>query len=96
MRVRWKSAALKDLAEIAEYIAEENIQAARRVVSEIRRQSLILSRHTDIGRSGRVLGTRELVVTKFPYVIAYEVTQKSVDILAVIHASKLWPDFFKA
>jgi addiction module RelE/StbE family toxin len=94
MRVRWKSAALKDLAEIAEHIADENTQAARRVVSEIRRQSLILSRHSEIGRAGRVAGTRELVITKFPYVIAYEETQKFVDILAVVHASKLWPDFF--
>ena len=75
MRVRWKSAALKDLAEIAEHIAEENTQAARRVVSEIRRQSQILSRHSDIGRAGRISGTRELVITKFPYIIAYDVTQ---------------------
>jgi addiction module RelE/StbE family toxin len=96
MHVRWKSAALKDLAEIAEHIAEEYPGAARRVVSEIRRQSLILSRHSDIGRIGRVSGTRELVITKFPYVIAYEVTQKYVDVLAVVHTSKLWPDFFKS
>lgn len=95
MRVRWKSAALKDLVEIAEHIAEENPKAARRVVSEVRRQSLILSRHSDIGRIGRVSGTRELVITKFPYVIAYEVTQNSIDILAVIHASRLWPDFME-
>jgi len=94
MRIRWKSAALEDLTEIAEHIAEENAQAARRVVTEIRRQSLILSTYSDIGKTGRVSGTRELVITKFPYVIAYEVAQKSVDVLAVVHASKLWPDPF--
>lgn len=95
MRVRWKSAALADLAEIAGHVAEENPQAARKVVGEIRRQILILSRHPDIGRAGRVSGTRELVITKFPYVVVYEVSEKSVDILAVVHASRLWPDFFQ-
>ncbi len=57
MRLRWKRNALADLGEIADHIAEENPEAARKVVSEIRKQTRILSSHPQIGRRGRVSDT---------------------------------------
>jgi len=60
----------------------------------IRKQTEVLSSHPQIGRRGRVSGTLELVITRYPYIVTYEITGKSVDILAVVHMSKLWPESF--
>jgi toxin ParE1/3/4 len=95
VRVRWRRTALADLKEIAEYIAKENPAAARLVVSEIRREVTVLDDHPFIGRVGRVSDTREMVVTKYPYIVAYEVRDRAIEILAVVHTSRLWPESFR-
>jgi len=45
-----------------------------------------------LGRPGRVEGTRELVVPRTPYIVAYTVIDDQVMILSVIHSSRRWPD----
>lgn len=92
MRVRWTRPALLHLREIAEYIEQENPPAARRVVQSIREQVATLVQHPDIGRPGRVEGTRELVITRLPYVAAYRVGGNMVEVVAVVHTSRRWPE----
>jgi len=46
------------------------------------------------GRDGRVLGTRELVISGTPFLIAYRIEKKEVRILAVLHAAREWPEEF--
>lgn len=92
MRVRWTRPALADLAEIHDYIAADNPAAAKQVIRRIRQDANILNEHPAIGRPGRVPGTRELVVGLLPYVIAYRSGTREVDIVAVIHTSRSWPD----
>jgi len=43
---------------------------------------------------GRVPGTRELVVTGTPYIVAYRVRDETVEILRVFHAARKWPERF--
>jgi len=45
-----------------------------------------------LGRAGRVEGTRELVVLRTPYVIAYRFLADEVTLLHVFHGARLWPD----
>lgn len=71
MRVRYTHQALLDLAEIHDYIAAENADAASRVFAEIEHEIQQLKAHPRLGRPGRVEETRELVISRFPYVIAY-------------------------
>ncbi|MBI2312109.1 MAG: type II toxin-antitoxin system RelE/ParE family toxin [Betaproteobacteria bacterium] len=94
MKVRWRESAGHDLREIRAYIAQDNPVAARKVIKDIRRQVAVLSRNPLIGRAGQVPGTHELVISRYPYVAAYQVKGKAVEILAVIHTSRLWPDVF--
>lgn len=54
----------------------------------------MLGRNPLIGRAGQVAGTRELVISRYPYIAAYQVKGKAVEILAVVHTSRLWPDIF--
>ena len=46
------------------------------------------------GRTGRIEGTRELVVPKTPFVAPYRITGDTIEILAVHHASQRWPVAF--
>jgi plasmid stabilization system protein ParE len=41
-----------------------------------------------------VAGTRELVVYRTPYIVAYSIAEDHIDILAVMHGARKWPDRF--
>ena len=53
-----------------------------------------LAAHPHMGRPGRVPGTRELVVTRFRYILPYRVREQSVEILRVFHTARKWPQRF--
>lgn len=91
MRLRWTPPALAHIAEIHDHIAQDSPRAARRVVAQIRKDARLLIEQPGIGRSGRVEGTRELVVSHYPFVIAYRV-DSGIAILAVIHTARRWPE----
>ncbi len=44
-----------------------------------------------MGRTGRLHGSRELVVAGTPYVVKYRVAETQVDILRVLHGAQTWP-----
>ena len=94
MIVRWRRNALLDLVEIDDYIRQENPQAANRVISAIRRDTSQLAKVPLMGRLGRVENTRELVISNLPYIAACQVTATTVEILAVVHTARLWPEDF--
>lgn len=91
MRMRWLDDAILDLVEIRKYIATDKPQTAKRVANLIRQSVEPLIEHPDIGRPGRIEGTRELVLTALPYIIPYRVKSDSIEILRVLHAARKWP-----
>jgi addiction module RelE/StbE family toxin len=93
LRLRWTRRAERDLDEIAVYIGQDSPAAAARVILELIDQvELLLPAQPAIGRSGRVMGTRELVLGGLPYVIPYRVRENDLEILRVLHVSRRWPD----
>ena len=91
MKTRYTRRALLDLTEIHDYIAADDPAAAGRVIAEIEREIAQLDAHPRLGRPGRVEGTRELVITRLPYVVAYLDLEREVQILSVIHSARSWP-----
>ena len=92
MRLRWTKLAERDLDDTAAYIGQDSPAAAARVVLELIDQTeSLLTRHAALGRAGRVLGTRELVIRGLPYVIPYRVRDNGIEILRVLHTSRRWP-----
>jgi toxin ParE1/3/4 len=93
-RIRWTTNAYTDLRTIIEYITEDDEAAAgrigRRLWDAIRR----LTAYPGMGREGRVAGTRELVVPATPYIVAYRIVGATVEILAILHGARRWPDSF--
>jgi addiction module RelE/StbE family toxin len=90
--VRWTRRALRRLDEIGGYIARDNPNAAGRVIARIVSAVDHLATYPSLGRTGRIKGTNEPVLTDIPYIIAYRVTPASVEILTVMHAAQKWPD----
>ena len=94
MKLRYTPRARLDLAEIHDYIAQENPQAARQVVAIIRKAAEVLTQNPLVGRAGRIAGTRELTVGRFPFMLAYRVDADEIQILSVIHTARMWPENF--
>jgi toxin ParE1/3/4 len=92
MTTRWTPTALRDLESLHAWIASDREGAAGSLAEKILAALEALERYPEMGRKGRVAGTRELVVA--PYVIAYRVKRESIDILAIIHGRRRWPDSF--
>lgn len=93
MRIIWTRRYLRELERIGDYIAEQSPRSAARMVNEIHSKTgRLLSANPFIGRPGEIKGTRELVITGTPYIVAYRVTDTQIEILFVQHGSKHWPD----
>lgn len=95
MKLLWQPEAIEDLQNIRAYVSRDKPSAARALVATILTLAEDqLSRFPQAGRAGRVEGTRELVVPGTPYIVAYRVRSDVIDILAVHHAARRWPDSF--
>jgi len=94
VKLRYTPRARLDLAEIHDYIAQENSYAARRVIKIIRKSAEVLLFNPLVGRAGRVSDTRELAVGRLPFLLAYRIDADEVQILSVIHTARLWPESF--
>lgn len=92
MRVRWTRRALREQDEAFEWIVSENAQAAREVIERTYAATRLLADNPRMGRPGKIAGTRELVVSRTPYVVVYRVAQDEVQVLAVIHQARAWPE----
>jgi len=91
MRVKWLRQALRNLDEEAEYLARENPAIAQDMVEAVRSSVDLLSQQPGIGRPGRLPGTRELVIQRYPYVVPYRVRDGALEVLRVFHTSRKPP-----
>lgn len=93
MRVLWLERAEDDRNQVFHYLLERDIDAAHRTYEAIRYQVARLAEYPNLGRPGRVPGTRELPITRTPYLVAYTVDRgiDAVVILRVLHGARLWP-----
>ncbi len=84
--------ALRRVEEIGDYISYDSPTAAEKAIGRLLSSAENLRTHPAIGRTGRIAGTRELVLADLPYIIAYRVTETRVEILTIIHTSQRWPE----
>ena len=92
MRLVWTPLAVQDREQIFDYIALDSPSAALAVDEALSKQLNLLKEFPQMGRSGRVEGTRELVVQGTPFIVAYQVRKDLVRILRIVHGAQLWPD----
>ncbi len=95
MNVAWSREAIDDLSRLRSYISENDASAAQRVALYILHQvETVLPDNPEFGRTGRVAGTRELVIPKTPFIVPYRVNRQSLEILRIYHVAQRWPEVF--
>jgi addiction module RelE/StbE family toxin len=92
LRIRWSRRADCDLDAVAEYLENDDPDAAARVVLRIVDAVEHLADHPHLGRPGRIPNTRELVVSGTQYIVPYRVRGGVLEILRVLHGAMRWPD----
>ena len=86
MKLVWSRPAAADRREIRAYIAQDNPAAALALDELFSAMAGRLADHPDLGRAGRVAGTRELVA-HHNYILVYDLDGDLVRVLRVLHAS---------
>ncbi|HKN76818.1 MAG TPA: type II toxin-antitoxin system RelE/ParE family toxin [Candidatus Acidoferrum sp.] len=88
MRIRWTPTAAADLEHIKDYLSEHNPQFAQSTVLDLYETIRSLKASPHRGRVGREEGTRELVFTRLPYIVAYRIKEQTVEILHIFHGAR--------
>lgn len=90
MRVIWSPQSMEDRKQIYAIIFDYNAEAAEAMDVLFEAQARRLLAHPNLGRPGRVLGTRELVVHKH-YILVYVQREHSIGIVTLLHTSRQYP-----
>jgi toxin ParE1/3/4 len=93
MQIRWSPEAADDLERIVEFISQENPAAAQRTAQDIYKRVGTLAAFPNLGKAGRVYGTREMPLSPLPFIVVYRVLEEAgtVEIANVIHGAQRWP-----
>jgi len=71
VKVRFTAGAIRQIAEISEWIALDDPATAASVLDEVVRITGLAARHPGIGRSTQVPGLRVVPIKPYPYLIFY-------------------------
>lgn len=94
MILRWTNRAVEHLEMLHAFVADDSIRAADALIHTVFEAAEQLLAFPELGRKGRVSGTRELILPRTKIILAYRIHKTSVQILAVLHAARRWPDSF--
>ena len=90
MQLFWTLNASQDREEIYHHIEAENPRAALALDERFSRNANCLLEYPELGRPGRVNGTRELVVHP-NFILVYDVIEHQIRMLRILHAARKWP-----
>ena len=87
-KILWQKQAITNLNDARQYIQAHNPEAAQSIIDRIEKVINQLQTFPMSGRPGRRSNTRELVVTRTPFLVVYRVSEDVVEILSSFHTSK--------
>ncbi|MFJ5478819.1 type II toxin-antitoxin system RelE/ParE family toxin [Pectobacterium carotovorum] len=89
--IKWLRKAAANLEAEYLYIAQDDPLAASQLVDEVQRLTELLPQQLAMGRSGRIPGTCELVLTYYLYIIPYRMKNNTLQILRIFHTNRRLP-----
>ena len=93
--IEWTEQATRQLDQAHDYIVLSNSEeVAARITRQIVTSVQQLATFPMSGRTGRVPGTRELVISNAPFIVAYAIDHDRIVILAIYHGAQQWPEVF--
>jgi addiction module RelE/StbE family toxin len=90
VKLAWTLEALADRHAIYSYVEVDNPKAALALDQLISEKATYLVNYPNMGRIGRLDGTRELIAHS-NYMLIYDIADEFVRILRVLHTSQQWP-----
>ncbi len=87
----WLKRATNDRDAQLDYIAQDNPLAAVSQGDWIEEQVDMLIDHPKMGRPGRKKDTRELVISRTPFIMVYRIKGQRIELLRLLHGSQQWP-----
>jgi len=94
--IKWTEPAEDDLFELMAYFDHKlEPDVGRKLVGKIYGSTKILATFPQAGRQSILKGARELVIPHIPYFLVYRIFPDKVEILRVMHSSKLWTGVLK-
>jgi addiction module RelE/StbE family toxin len=94
MKIVWLRRSLWHLKSIKTFVSVDNPEAATTILNRIYDGVQRLATFPEMGRVGRLSGTRELPILNSPYIVVYKVFDEKVEIMAVFHGARRWPTYF--
>lgn len=92
MEIIWTKKSQQALNVIYEYISAENEILAKEITAcIINTVKIKIYNYKHIGKAGRILGTREFVLSQYPYIIIYAVKNNSLYVVNILHTSMKYP-----
>lgn len=91
MRLHYSPAARQDLLAIIDHGREAGYPDPVSFVRGLRDRVASLRDHPLQGRQGRVVGTREQVLSGTAYLMVYRIGADAIEVLRVLHGAQQWP-----
>lgn len=89
--IEWLPKAESNRFNQLDYIAEVNPLPAADMDDEIEKQLSLLTDNPEMGRPGRMRGTRELVLVSTPFVLVYRLKGHRIQVMRFLHHAQAWP-----
>jgi toxin ParE1/3/4 len=91
MKIVWSPRAIRHLIHLRAYIQKDSEQNTALIAPRILQAVELIQTQPEMGRAGRVLGTRELIIPDTSYLIPYRVRRDRLELIAVFHGRQKWP-----
>lgn len=91
MKLVWLPKAIANRDAQLDHIAQDNAKAAIEHGDRIAQQVSQLIAHPEIGRAGRKQGTRELVISRTPFIVVYRIKGERIELIRLLHGAQQWP-----
>lgn len=85
--IKWTEQATRQLDQAHDYIAANSKEVATRTTMLVVTNVQQLAAFPMAGRTGRVSGSRELVIPNTPFIAAYAIVQADIVVLAAYHGA---------
>jgi toxin ParE1/3/4 len=89
--LRWSQRAAFEQEAQLDYIALDKPSAADRMAAIIEKNTELLATWPALGKPGKVLGTRELVIPQTPFLVVYRVLGDDLEIVRFLHGAQRYP-----
>lgn len=91
----WTKRAESHLRAAYDYwLHEKSETGADKMLESILSTVDLLMHNPELGRTGRIAATRELILKPLPFVLAYRTRRNGIEILALLHGARKWPQSF--